>query len=198
LLFVGWDEMALVEKLLFQVMVTIIRFRLRRTPRKLHSIVTHEESMWEKCAFCLMLIMDHIFQKLNIKGPSWIYEIVENTFQIKFFCCHELPCMQYHCKLQNNWHICMLYKLLTFCSQSWGEVSVISKDVRPMERIVFWVMAEHTERPVSLGITDESSCCWYTLCQVLVIVNYALLHINYMNRLRQHKNASWANCVGWI
>jgi hypothetical protein len=99
--------------------------------------------------------------------------------------------MQYHCKFQNYRHICMFYKLVTCCLQSWGDVGVICKDVHPVERIVFWVMAEHTERPAALGITEKSSCCRYTLFQ-------ALLYVNYMHCLRQHKSASWADCVGRV
>jgi hypothetical protein len=38
-------------------------------------------------------------------------------------------------------------------------------------RIVLWVMAEDTERLAALGITEESSCCRATLCQVFVIVS---------------------------
>jgi hypothetical protein len=65
----------------------------------------------------------------------------------------------------------LLYRLVTVCSQSWVEVGVKSKDVHPVERSVFLGMAEHTERLAALGITEESSCCRYTLCQVFVIVN---------------------------
>jgi hypothetical protein len=65
----------------------------------------------------------------------------------------------------------LLYRLVTVCSQSWGEVGVKFKDVHPVERIVFWVMAEHTERLAALGITEESSSCRYTLCQGFVIVS---------------------------
>jgi hypothetical protein len=35
--------------------------------------------------------MEHIFQKLNIRGPSRIYEIVGNTFQIKDFVVMSYP-----------------------------------------------------------------------------------------------------------
>jgi hypothetical protein len=65
----------------------------------------------------------------------------------------------------------MLYRLVTICSQSCGEVGVTYKDVHPVERIVFLVIAEHTERLATLGLTEESSSCRYTLCQVFLIVS---------------------------